>query len=121
MDKIIVLTVLCIFFIEFIVRSPFFKNLKAVMAVSKKAAAVITSKNISDHWKEKSLPVYSAKIMTSSIVMLLILSALIVVIYLVYMFQPTYYTFFSSTAGLLTATIFSIAYAKLRFGNPLKK
>lgn len=121
MLKVIALIVLCILFIEFIARSSFFRNFIALVSVAKKSAKVITSKNISDHWKEKILPLYSLKIMTASVVMLLILCAIVVVIYLVYISAPTYYAFFSSASGLILATLFSIVYAKFRFSSSFKR
>lgn len=120
MYKIIALTILCIIFIEFIARSSLFRNLKTVVATSKKAAAVISSKKISDHWKEKSLPSYSLKIMTSSVMMLFILLLIILCIYAIYLYLPEYYLFFSSMMGIAWATVFSIAYAKVRFGRAPK-
>lgn len=53
--------------VELIVRLPAFDRMKAVLATAKRSVGVVTSKRISDHWKERVLPQYSLKIAVGSL------------------------------------------------------
>jgi len=48
-------------------------TLKMFSKIIKKVVRVVASKNISDHWKEKILPVYALRIMKYSLHILIIL------------------------------------------------
>lgn len=62
--------------VEAFLRTPFKRALGDLTATTTKSFAVISSKHISDHWKEKVLPRYAGRIFKSSIVLFLCLLAL---------------------------------------------
>jgi len=64
--------------VEAFLRTPFKRALTDLAVASKKSASVISSKSISDHWKEKVLPRYAAQIFKNSIYLFLCLLAIVI-------------------------------------------
>jgi len=92
--------------------------------VYKKIVRVIKSKKISDHWKEKILPIYSLLIFRASLSMffalIIVFSPFIVAIYLTPLFDLNIQTNLSFPAGLIGTTFVAIMYGFVR-GHYAKK
>lgn len=71
-------------FVELFLRLPFFKHLHYLKSDSTKALSVISSSNISDHWKEKVIPRYARNILSSSLIILLYMVMLLITFSAVY-------------------------------------
>ncbi|WP_171123242.1 MULTISPECIES: hypothetical protein [unclassified Ruegeria] len=113
-----------VFFVETICRLPFFETLARFNGTIGRVSRVMRSGNISDHWKEKSLPRYAMRILLSSVVLfLIILTACVPVLVLSYIGQVLEINFLSFVAtwrGMVFMTICSVGFAKLR-GSYVKK
>jgi hypothetical protein len=58
---------------ELIVRLPVLPQAQGLSAATRKSLATISSKRISDHWKERALPAYSARMMRCSLLFFVLL------------------------------------------------
>ncbi|WP_321491548.1 sulfotransferase [uncultured Desulfobacter sp.] len=121
-----------IVFVELFYRLPFAWQVKQVREISLKSIHTVTSSKISDHWKEKVLPVYSLKIFCSSILFGIYLVAAFSVFVFIYGLVGLIFfdTFNDSVASLYQwrvegiICIVGIGYALLRKrmgGGELKK
>ncbi|MEM6823831.1 MAG: hypothetical protein AAF566_01860 [Pseudomonadota bacterium] len=61
---------------EIALRSPLVRSLGQLTGTSRKAASVVSSGRVSDHWKERVLPAYALRIFSSSLWLLGCLLAL---------------------------------------------
>lgn len=60
---------------ELLLRLPVLRQAQGIAAVTRKSAATIRSRRISDHWKETILPAYSLRMAGRSILFFLLLCA----------------------------------------------
>jgi hypothetical protein len=60
---------------EAFARLPLFRRFRGIVDVSRKSARVLSSRRISDHWKERVLPAYSLRLGRDSVVFFLLLCA----------------------------------------------
>ena len=72
-----VLLLVCFISVEVFIRLNFLSHLDSILKASKKAIYIIPKNNISDHWKEKVIPVYALRIMKYSLQILLTLLLII--------------------------------------------
>ncbi|MEM1411550.1 MAG: sulfotransferase [Pseudomonadota bacterium] len=72
----------CVVVVELFVRLPFMAQVEAVTGGALKAVGLVRSPRISDHWKERVLPVYAGRILKASLSLagLLLLCAMAFVI-----------------------------------------
>ena len=75
---------------------------------------VISSKNISDHWKENIIPKYSLQMMKYSIQMLLIFFLIILIFFIVDNFFNGFLLFTFSLKGIIESLLFAFIYAYFR-------
>ena len=61
-----------ILIIEFLKRFNYFTYIDFLVKLCKKSIKIISKKNISDHWKEKSIPQYSFLMIKCSLKMLIV-------------------------------------------------
>ena len=104
----------CILSVEIFTRTKFLKHLNSVILSIKKITLLIFNKKISDHWKEKVIPVYSFIMMIASIKMLLIL---ILIISNFLLFEYLYVgvlNFLLSIIGILESLLIVYVYIKAR-------
>ena len=104
---LIVISILCV---EILINSNYTNLIFSIYKVSNKARKIILNKNISDNWKENTIPKYSIQIMKSSCQLLLIL-LLIIFIFLIadYFFVGLLaYTF--SWNGIIETVLFVFIY-----------
>jgi len=62
---------------ELILRTPFFSVLKSDIKLIKKIIFVLSSNNISDHWKERVVQVYALKLLKFSLLIPILLFLII--------------------------------------------
>lgn len=58
--------VLCALLVELVLRLPFLNPIKVLSWSSNRALRVITTKGVSDHWKEKAMGAYAQKTFIAS-------------------------------------------------------
>ena len=105
-------------FCEVLLRLPFGLSLARFMKLIVKAKLALSSKRISDTWKEKILPVYAAQILyNSTLVFVIVLAALspFSALHLIAVSLNVELLAFASTFyGLLFVTSVGLAYMKIR-------
>lgn len=97
---------------------PFVERVKRIWSSYSKAVRTISSRQISDHWKEKVLVAYAASIFSESITVLIILGLAISPI-LAAIFAGTFlgldvYRALMSVEGILFTCVFSLLYLLVR-------
>ena len=75
LPTVILSTIICI---EIFLKLPIFGHLSKIRGYSSRSIGVVKAKKISDHWKEKVLPVYSRKILTYSLLLVCDLLVLLI-------------------------------------------
>lgn len=71
--EILLLSLAAILASELLLRLPVLRQAHGLGKVARKSAATIASKRISDHWKERILPVYSVRMARCSVLFFLLL------------------------------------------------
>jgi hypothetical protein len=110
----IYLFLICILSVEIILRFSLLERLRDINLFSKKIFQVLTSKNISDHWKEIIIPAYSLSMMRFS---LSILVTLLIVIFLFLIMNFIFEGFLAhlfSTYGIIESMLMSSFYLFLK-------
>jgi len=108
------LLLICILSVEIFIKSNFLSNLDLIFNLIKQVVHVVISRNISDHWKEKTLPVYSLRIMKYSLKIFIILSLLLFLFLMVGFFFNDFLSLVLSLSGVIMSLFFSIGYFYLR-------
>ncbi len=84
----------------------------------KKIFNIIYSSSISDHWKEKVLPLYAKYLMKKSIkiffILLITCSPALVAVMLTRVFYPEFQTLLYSWKGIISMTMFAVIYINIR-------
>jgi hypothetical protein len=105
-------------FVELMIRLPVFPTLAQLHATMTKAMAVIGSNTISDHWKEKVLPAYAARLFRLTMLMAIYLLAAFAPLFAVsavaIALKVPFLEFAMSWVGIGLITIIAATYAKLR-------
>ena len=109
-----VLFAICVLSIEILVRFNFLSVLNSIVRISKRVVYVIPRKNISDHWKEKVIPLYALVIMNLSIRLILIPVFIISSFLVSDLFFDHFIDFTFSYVGIAEAIIFSSLYGLIR-------
>jgi hypothetical protein len=114
----LVLLVCTFLTVELFFRLPFIDSARRVIAVSRKSASVVASSKISDHWKEKVVPVYAGKLFVGSLQlfgwMILAFMPFIAGVPLVDTLGMEVNALLVSWPGLLVTTLVAVIYASLR-------
>ena len=108
------LMLICIFSIEIFYFFNFSKRVISILSFSKKVTSVITSNKISDHWKEKVIPVYALRIMKYSLQILLILLLIISLFFITDFFLTNFLAFALSLNGIIESMVFAFGYVYIR-------
>lgn len=114
MSNYIFLLVACIFAIEVIIKSNLKLNIRSIMDIYSKIISVISSAEISDHWKEKAIIKYARILLKKSLILLSSLLLIIFIIMILNMFSPNFLNITLSLKGIILSIIFSFSYLKLR-------
>ncbi len=106
----LILLLVCILSVEIFVRSNLSSILSSALKVPKRVAHVITSANISDHWKEKVIPAYALRMMKVSLQILLIILAILSLFLFADYFFDSFLAYTLSFFGIIESMIFAISY-----------
>ena len=109
-----ILFVICLLSVEVFIRSNYIALINSTIKLSKKATYIILNKNISDHWKENILPIYSLQMMNSSLQMILILSLIIFIFLIADNIFDGFLLFTFSLNGIIESILFTFIYAYIR-------
>lgn len=97
----------------------YFSLLKSLLKLIEKSRFIVTQNKISDHWKEKIIPIYSLKIMRLSFYMLLIFLIFFFLFYFVDIFVNDFLNFLFSVKGIFSSIIYTFLYLYIK--RSLKK
>ena len=108
------LLVVCILSLEVFIRFNFLFVLGSILKVTKKVTYVISQDSISDHWKEKVVPVYALSIMKYSLQILLILTFIFFIFVIANYFFNNLIGLMLSFIGIIESMVFAFGYTFLR-------
>ena len=108
------LVIACVLSIELFLRLKFMSYVNSIGRNSNKVFRVIISSNISDHWKEKMVPVYAFILLKNSLSILGILFFIILVFSAFIVLSSKFLTLLLSIKGIATSIVISFTYLKLR-------
>lgn len=107
--------------IEVFLRLPVRRLTVQLIAPLKKTTKVITSHAISDHWKEKVLPIYAGKIAFASLKIAIVIGGVLLVVVLLSKILDHFLSLrvstidtLSSWIGITVVMVFSAVYLALR-------
>ena len=106
-------------FVELLIRLPISLTLTQLRTTVSRVSAILTSRKISDHWKEKALPKYALRLFNLT----MLLGVYIIVAFIPFILLSAvsiaigvpFLQFTLSLTGILYMTILSTGYAKVRF------
>ena len=110
----IYLVIACVLSIELFLRLKFMSYVNSIARNSSKVFHVIISSNISDHWKEKMVPVYAFILLKNSLLILGILFLIILVFSAFIVLSSKFLALILSVTGVATSIVISLTYLKLR-------
>ena len=110
----LLLLLVCILSVEVFMRLNFLSYLDLILKMIKRVTYVIPKNNISDHWKEKVIPVYALRIMKYSLQILLILLLIISLFFISDYFFNDFFAFTFSWIGIIESMVFAFGYVYLR-------
>jgi hypothetical protein len=108
------LLLVCIISVEFFLRLKFLSHLDSILKVTKKVTYIIPKNNISDHWKEKVIPLYALRIMKYSLQILLTLLLIISLFFIANYFFNDFLAFTFSLIGIIESMVIAFGYVYLR-------
>ena len=114
MSDYLYLVIACVLSIELFLRLKFMSYVNSIVKNTNKVFRVIISSNISDHWKEKMVPVYAVIILKNSLLILGILFLIIFVFAFFVFLSSSFLVLLFSTLGILISVIIPISYLFLR-------
>lgn len=110
----LVLFVVCALSVEIFIKFNFFTIIDSIFKIYKKVINILPNKNISDHWKEKVIPVYALKIMKCSLQIFFILLSIISLFLLCDFFLIHFLNFSLSLVGVIESIAIVIGYIYLK-------
>ena len=108
------LVVACFLSIELFLRLKFMSHVNLIVRNTKKVFQIIISSNISDHWKEKMVPVYAFILLKNSLLILGILFLIVLVFSFFALISSKFLVLVISITGVAMSIVISITYLKLR-------
>ena len=108
------LIVACVISIELLIRLNLMSYVNSVVKISRKALHIIITSRISDHWKEKMVPVYAFILLKNSLLILGILFLIILVFSAFIVLSSKFLALILSVTGVATSIVISLTYLKLR-------
>lgn len=110
----LLLFLICILSVEVFIQFRFFSLLGSMLVVTKKITQVIPQDKISDHWKEKIIPVYSLRMMKYSLQIFLLLLLIISLIITADFFLNNFLSYTLTLTGVIESVIFASGYFFIR-------
>ena len=108
------LVIACVLSIELFLRLKFMPYVHSIARNSNKVFRIIISSNVSDHWKEKMVPVYAFILLKNSLLLLGILLLIILVFSAFIVLSSKFLSLILSVTGVATSIVISLTYLKLR-------
>ena len=108
------LVIACVLSIELFLKLKFMSHVNSIARNTNKVFRVIISSNISDHWKEKMVPVYAFILLKNSLLILGILFLIILVFSAFIILSSKFLALILSVTGVATSIVISLTYLKLR-------
>ena len=108
------LLVACVLSIELLLRLKFMSYVNSIFRNTNKVFRVIISSNISDHWKEKMVPVYAFILLKNSLFILGMLVLIVLMFSAFIVLSSKFLTLILSVTGVASSIFISFAYLKLR-------
>ena len=99
---------------EVLIRLRFLTIISSSLIITKKAAYTITNSHMSDHWKEKVIPIYAIRLMKHSLHILFILTLLFSLAWIMDFFARDFLDFLISVIGGVQGLAFGLIYIYLR-------
>jgi len=109
-----ILIICCIVSLEVMLATSLFSLFDNLATASKKTVKVLSSYNISDHWKEKAIPHYSLVIFKSSSLAFCILLSNIAIFYCGTVIDNTFSEHFFSILGIIESALICFVYIKIK-------
>ena len=106
----IFLLIICILSVEIILRLNLLLSLDSIINITKRVSHIITQDKISDHWKEKIIPIYALKIMQHSLKILFILLVVLSLFLITNFIISDFMSLTLSIVGIIESIIFAFAY-----------
>ncbi len=114
MLEYIYLIVSCVLGIELFLRMKLMSHVSLVFKIMNRVTHIIVSSRISDHWKEKTVPIYAFIILKNSLLILGILFLIVLSFSFFMVLSETFLLLILSLKGVIFSIIISLAYIKLR-------
>ena len=108
------LVIACVLSIELFLRLKFMSYVNSIVKNMNKVFRIIISSNISDHWKEKMVPVYAFILLKNSLLILGILFLIILVFFAFIVLSTKFLTVLLSFTGVAMSIFISLTYLKIR-------
>ena len=107
-----------ILIVECFLRLPILASAKNMLQIVQQVNRVIFSRVISDHWKERVLPVYAWSMFKNSLRIFLLLNIaiapMVIIGLLLVNTEPSFFDFLASTSGIIGSTLAVLLYLPLR-------
>ena len=110
----LLLFLICILSVEVFIHFRFFSLLGSMLEVTIRITKVIPQDKISDHWKEKIIPIYSLRMMKYSLQIFLLLLLIISLIITVDFFLNNFLSYTLTLTGLIETVFFASGYFFIR-------
>jgi len=104
----------CLLSVELLVRLKFITFVNSIFRNSNKVFLIIISSKISDHWKERMVPVYAFIILKNSLSILVILCLVLLIFFLFFILSNEFLLLLLSIKGVFSAVLISYVYIKLK-------
>ncbi len=108
------LFVACFLSVELFLKLKFISHINLIAKDTGKVFKIIISSNISDHWKERMVPVYALILLKSSLLVLGVLFLVILVFCFFIFLSSSLLGLLISVKGIILSFIISFAYIGLR-------
>ena len=110
----VLLLIVCIASIEVFNKFKFFLILGSLVTVTKKVFHVVPLNKVSDHWKQKVIPIYALSLMKYSFQMLVIFLLVIFFFMVAVYFGNDFLTFTLSLIGMIESLVIVFGYVYLK-------
>ena len=108
------LVIACVLSIELFLRLKFMSYVNSILKNTNKVFRIIISSNISDHWKEKMVPVYAFILLKNSLLILGILFLIFLVFSAFIVLSSEFLALLLSITGVIVSIVISLTYLKIR-------
>ena len=96
--------------IELIFKLKYVSLINSLIKLIKKSTITILNKKVSDNWKERILPMYSLRMIKSSLSVLLIFLSIIFIFSITGKFNDDFFSLVFSLRGILASILFGFGY-----------